>query len=283
MALICRSYGLEVKTINYNCIQGPKKIDTRVKQIKDGKVSFNEKFQMKTALEIDTQTFDLLPKPTTLQLIVAGSSLFLGETILDLAKYTEKPVTQEKLKLTSSDDPNSYIEIQVKSKEVDNITTPSERGSITQKRRGTVTRQDNSDAQSVKSSKSVTIDMSELNDLKEQLDNLLNEVDLLKKQNSDKEHQIDHLKKSQNDQYSHLSDTQRDNIMLLEAQTNQKNEQLQQEQQKTIDVEQQVSELKEMSALQELLEVKLVLDQLQREHDQYESEIDFFYSFDRFA
>ena len=83
--------------------------------------------------------------------------------------------------MTSSDDPNSYIEIQVKSKESDGLVTPSERGSLTSKRRGTImNKPDNSDAQSVKSS-NTTIDKQELNDLKEQLDNLLSEVDLVKK------------------------------------------------------------------------------------------------------
>lgn len=51
---------------------------------------------------------------------------------MDLAKYANKPLTSEKLQLTSSSDPNAYIEVQVKAKESDGLVTPSERGSITQ-------------------------------------------------------------------------------------------------------------------------------------------------------
>jgi len=58
-------------------------------------------------------------------LIEADSKKFLGECILDLAKYCTVPELSEKLKLTSSDDPNSFIEIRVRAKETDEAPTPS--------------------------------------------------------------------------------------------------------------------------------------------------------------
>ena len=51
-------------------IRGAKKIDTRIKTIKNGKVSFNEKFQMKTALDFDSNTGTYLPKPVILKPLI---------------------------------------------------------------------------------------------------------------------------------------------------------------------------------------------------------------------
>ena len=49
---------------------GPKKIDTRVKPLKEGKVTFNEKFQMKTALDFDLVSNEFLSKPVSRILIM---------------------------------------------------------------------------------------------------------------------------------------------------------------------------------------------------------------------
>lgn len=48
-------------------LAGPKKIDTRVKPLKEGKVTFNEKFQMKTALDYDYSNSTYAPKPVAHQ------------------------------------------------------------------------------------------------------------------------------------------------------------------------------------------------------------------------
>lgn len=61
-------------------------------------------------------------------MIVAETTEFLGEAILDLSKYADKAQTSEKLQLTSSADPNSYIEVLVKTKDAE--STPAGRQSI---------------------------------------------------------------------------------------------------------------------------------------------------------
>ena len=54
---VCISYQLSYKPI------GPKKIDTKPKIIKNGLVTFNEKFEMKTQIEYDQEQHRYSSKP----------------------------------------------------------------------------------------------------------------------------------------------------------------------------------------------------------------------------
>ncbi|CDW82947.1 UNKNOWN [Stylonychia lemnae] len=258
-------------------IRGPKKIDTRVKQVKDGKVAFNEKFQMKTAMEIGDNG-EVLPKPTTLQLIETDSKKFLGECILDLAKYCATPETSEKLKLEQCEDDKAYIEIRVRAKESDDTATPSHRGSITQRRK-TILQQDNTDIQSQRSN---IRDDKEEQKLMNQLENLLNEIDLQRKQNQKKQQEIEGKKQSQNDQYAHLSDIDKDKLIVLDGQIKNKKDVFDKMSVKTKELESEAEKLKQMTNLSELMKIKMLCDKTQREHDQFEKEIADFYDIDRF-
>lgn len=52
----------------------------------------------------------------------------------------------------------------------------------------------------------------------------MNEIDLIKKQNKQKQEQIESKKQTQNDQYSHLSDIEKDKLIVLDGQIKNKRE-----------------------------------------------------------
>ena len=100
-------------------VRGSKSIDTETKQLKGNRVVFNDKFQMKTKIELDEVTQKLSKKETQLKLI-GDDNQVIGTTILDLGKYALKAKTQDRLMLfmVGDEDQNSsnqsYIEVIVK-------------------------------------------------------------------------------------------------------------------------------------------------------------------------
>lgn len=78
--------------------------------------------------------------------------------------------------------------------------------------------------------------------------------------------QVEAKKKTMSDQFAHLTDPQKDNVMLMDGQISNKKTQLEQEKQKTLELEKQVEELKQMSILQELIKVKIQCDRAQKEY-----------------
>ena len=79
-----------------------------------------------------------------------------------------------------------------------------------------------------------------------------------------------------------MTDPQKDNVTLMDGQISNKKSQLEQEKLKTLELEKQVEELKQMSILQELIKVKIQCDRAQKEYQEMENDLEFYYSFDRF-
>ena len=71
-------------------------------------------------------------------------------------------------------------------------------------------------------------------------------------------------------------------MTLMDGQISNKKSQLEQEKLKTLELEKQVEELKQMSILQELIKVKIQCDRAQKEYQEMENDLEFYYSFDRF-
>ena len=109
---------------------GTKKIDTRSRQIDPSKSQafFNEKFQMKTALDYDVLRHQFIKKKVQRSLILLmfqsnlqvwkkDMSQMLGEADFDLSKYAnEERAMEDRLPIKNSSDPNAFIEIYIKAK-----------------------------------------------------------------------------------------------------------------------------------------------------------------------
>jgi len=98
--------------------RGSKHIDTRTKPLKaqSGSALFNEKFQMKTALDYDPASGKFLSKKSLLCLNLKEGPQ-LGEAELDLSKYANNPdIKKDRLKLLKCADQKAYIEISIVAK-----------------------------------------------------------------------------------------------------------------------------------------------------------------------
>ena len=124
-------------------------------------------------------------------------------------------------------------------------------------RRNTLTQnQKDDDAQSVRSSTTEFEDP----ELKDQLNQLLQQIEALSLKNAEKEKFLEKTRLAMQDQYSHLSDPQRDNVILMEGQIQNKKTQLELERAKADEHEEQNQELKQMSVLQDLIQIKIRCD-----------------------
>ena len=103
--------------------RGAKSIDTKVKKIGENENTavFNEKFQMKTAIEWDSLRNKFGKKKSILAVYTKDKQQMLGEADFDLGKYANNPqATKDKLPLRNCEtDPKAYIEIYIKAKMVD--------------------------------------------------------------------------------------------------------------------------------------------------------------------
>ena len=107
--------------------RGSKHIDTKVKELDPQQqhlVVFNEKFQMKTALEYDLINKEFLSKKSVLALFRKKDKQLLGQTDFDLSIYANKgKSTGDKLYLQGELE-GAYIEIFIKAQEVKEDSTP---------------------------------------------------------------------------------------------------------------------------------------------------------------
>lgn len=97
--------------------RGGRSIDTKVKDIDPSSNMgiFNEKFQMKTALDFDAGSNMFLSKKSVLALFRKKDKKLLGKTDFDLSIYANKSKsTNDKLTLTDCEHSDAYIEIFIK-------------------------------------------------------------------------------------------------------------------------------------------------------------------------
>eukprot|EP00347_Sterkiella_histriomuscorum_P010529 403375936 len=103
--------------------RGTKKIDTRSRIIDQSRPQavFNEKFQMKTALDYDTLRRQFIKKKSDLQVWKKDMSVMLGSADFDLSKYANDERAQDdRLPLKNCTiDSSAYIEIYIKAKVLD--------------------------------------------------------------------------------------------------------------------------------------------------------------------
>ena len=85
----------------------------------------NEKFEMKTQMDYDPDNKVFIPKPTELEVWQGKKERRLGVTPFDLARYAGKPKTEEQIPLQECEDPNAYVTVLIRTKEV--METPSAR------------------------------------------------------------------------------------------------------------------------------------------------------------
>lgn len=112
--------------------QRTKAIDTKVQRLgPDHPMAiFDEKFQMKTAIDWDNMRGKFAKKQSILAVFTKDRSRMLGEADFDLGKYANDSTAQmDRLQLRNCDvDPNAYIEIYIKAKTLEQSETPN-RGS----------------------------------------------------------------------------------------------------------------------------------------------------------
>jgi N-terminal C2 in EEIG1 and EHBP1 proteins len=103
-------------------LTGAKSIDTKIKTIgpDNPEAVFNEKFQMKTALDWDTLRNKFGKKKSLLAVFTKDKRL-LGEADFDLGKYANDPSkSNDQLPLRNCEaDPKAFIEIYIKAKMID--------------------------------------------------------------------------------------------------------------------------------------------------------------------
>ena len=95
---------------------------------------FEEKFQMKTAIDWDTRRGMFAKKSSILAVFTKDRRRMLGEADFDLGKYaneysTKKNMThQDRLQLRNCEaDPEAFIEILIKAKTLEESSTPTRR------------------------------------------------------------------------------------------------------------------------------------------------------------
>ena len=112
--------------------QRTKAIDTKVQRLGPDKpmAVFDEKFQMKTAIDWDNRLGKFAKKPSILAVFTKDRSRLLGEADFDLGKYAnENTAKQDRLKLRNCDaDEEAFIEIYIKAKTLEEQTTPNRGG-----------------------------------------------------------------------------------------------------------------------------------------------------------
>jgi len=108
--------------------QRTKAIDTKVQRLGPDKpmAIFDEKFQMKTAIDWDNIRGKFAKKQSILAVFTKDRSRLLGEADFDLGKYANDATAQkDRLMLRNCDkDPEAFIEIYIKAKTLEESTTP---------------------------------------------------------------------------------------------------------------------------------------------------------------
>ena len=110
--------------------QRTKAIDTKVQRLGPERpmAIFDEKFQMKTAIDWDNIRGKFAKKQSILAVFTKDRSRLLGEADFDLGKYANDSTAQmDRLTLRNCEfDPNAFIEIYIKAKTLEeNNSTPS--------------------------------------------------------------------------------------------------------------------------------------------------------------
>ena len=90
---------------------------------------FDEKFQMKTAIDWDTVRGKFAKKQSILAVFTKDRSRMLGEADFDLGKYANDASAQkDRLLLRNCEaDPEAFIEIYIKAKTLEDSNTPTRR------------------------------------------------------------------------------------------------------------------------------------------------------------
>ena len=111
--------------------QRTKAIDTKVQRLgpNQPKAIFDEKFQMKTAIDWDNIRGKFAKKQSILAVFTKDRSRLLGEADFDLGKYAnESNAQKDQLLLRNCEaDPCAYIEIYIKAKVIEQDPTPNRR------------------------------------------------------------------------------------------------------------------------------------------------------------
>jgi hypothetical protein len=148
-----------------------------------------------------------------LQLFKKQGNELLGEASLDLSIFAETTSFKQQLKLSNCEDPNGFIEVEVRAKEItvpgtpaSNKNTPQIIGfdrkeSVTSKRT-TMTKQN-----------TINYDLPEF---KEQMDELHRQIQELQKANSKLEDDIAERKRMGIQKYKNLNDKERENMIALD-------------------------------------------------------------------
>lgn len=112
--------------------QRTKAIDTKVQRLGPDRplAIFDEKFQMKTAIDWDNMRGKFSKKQSILAVFTKDRSRLLGEADFDLGKYANDSTAQmDRLQLRNCEaDPNAYIEIYIKAKTLEQESTPTRGG-----------------------------------------------------------------------------------------------------------------------------------------------------------
>ena len=113
--------------------QRTKAIDTKVQRLGPDRphAIFDEKFQMKTAIDWDNMRGKFAKKQSILAVFTKDRSRLLGEADFDLGKYANDSTAQmDRLTLRNCEvDPSAYIEIYIKAKTLDSGGDTPTRGS----------------------------------------------------------------------------------------------------------------------------------------------------------
>ena len=134
------SIDLNIRALNINNLttsldvlilwkQRTKAIDTKVQRLGPNRPTaiFDEKFQMKTAIDWDNMRGKFAKKQSILAVFTKDRSRMLGEADFDLGKYANDSSAQmDRLTLRNCEyDANAYIEIYIKAKTLESESTPS--------------------------------------------------------------------------------------------------------------------------------------------------------------
>lgn len=118
--------------IKFNFCLGGKSIDTKEKTVgpEITEAVFNEKFQMKTAIDWDSLRGKFGKKKSILAVFTKDRSKMLGEADFDLGKYANDPSkTKDQLPLRNCEsDPKAFIEIYIKAKMLEDKDKTTPRG-----------------------------------------------------------------------------------------------------------------------------------------------------------
>lgn len=116
--------------------QRTKAIDTKVQKLGPEKpmAIFDEKFQMKTAIDWDNIRGKFTKKQSILAVFTKDRSRLLGEADFDLGKYANDSTAQmDRLTLRNCEpDPNAFIEIYIKAKTLESDSNSSRQNSMAQ-------------------------------------------------------------------------------------------------------------------------------------------------------